>query len=68
MIAINTLREQPHYRRSAFTKGLERLGYKMERGGSPRSRSDLLILWNRQPTDENQARDWESNGGTVLVC
>lgn len=68
MIAVNTLREQPHYRRSAFTKGLERLGYKMERGGSPRSRSDLLILWNRQSTDENQARDWESNGGSVLVC
>ena len=67
-IAVNTIREQPHYRRDAFTAGLEALGYKMETiAKKPRSREDLLILWNLHGSNETLRRDWESNGGTVLV-
>lgn len=68
MIAINTIRREPWYRRAAFEAGLERLGYQQVTAGKPRSRKDLLVLWNLHGGNETLARDWETNGGTVLVC
>ena len=68
MIAVNTIRREPHYRSDAFDAGLERVGYRIERGGRPKSREDLLVLWNRMAANEHQAAEWESRGGTVLVC
>lgn len=68
MIAINTIRPDPHYRRQAFDKGLQTLGYEMRSAGKPRAKTDLLLLWNLHGSNEDRARDWENNGGTVLVC
>lgn len=68
MIAINTIRQLPHYRHDAFDAGLLRMGYRLEKSGKPASREDLLILWNRQGAEEQRANDWEALGGTVLVC
>ncbi|HWI12241.1 MAG TPA: hypothetical protein VNU48_12985 [Burkholderiaceae bacterium] len=68
MIAINTIRREPHYRRAAFDAGLERLGYKLVTSGPPRSREDLLLMWNLHGGNETLAAEWERLGGTVLVC
>lgn len=68
MFAVNTIRLEPHYRRSAFDAGLRRLGYNLVAAAIPRSPQDLLVLWNRQGGHEAMARDWETNGGTVIVA
>lgn len=70
--AILTIRKEPHYRRSAFESMLKKHDYEIVLPGlswlKPRSREDLLVLWNKKRgTDENMANDWERNGGTVLV-
>lgn len=68
MIAVNTIRMEPHYRRAAFDDGLRRLGYQLPRAAMPKDRRDLLVLWNRQGQYEADANDWEARGGTVIVC
>lgn len=68
MIAVNTMRRDPHYRRDAFDAGLEACGYRLEQGGKPKSKEDLLVVWNRMSANEPQASAWEAAGGTVLVC
>jgi len=68
MIAICCIRTQPHYRRDAFIKGLERNGYSIVQAGQPKSSSDLLVIWNRHGGFEAMADAWEARGGTVLVC
>lgn len=68
MIAINTLRPQPHYRRAAFDAGLDALGYKLEAVGKPKSKADILLTWNRMAEHEQRADAWERDGGTVLVA
>lgn len=68
MIAINELRREPHYRREAFDTGLEACGYRLEQGGKPKSKDDLLVVWNRMSAHEPAIADWETRGGTVLVC
>lgn len=68
MIAINTIRRDPHYRRAAFDAGLQRLGYKLVTSGPPKSRADLLLMWNLHGGNETLAIEWEAKGGTVLVC
>ena len=67
MIASLHIRPQPHYRRDAFVKGLERIGYQMHANGQPKDERDVLVLWNRQGGDEAIAAQWESHGGTVVV-
>lgn len=75
-IALNTLRKEPAYRREAFSRGLERLGYKvieapvgaMTQIYKPTSPDDLLVLWNKKRGHEEQQADrWEKLGGTVIV-
>lgn len=68
MIAINTIRPEPHYRRAAFDAGLKRLGYHVGSKGKPTSKDDMLVLWNLHGNNEQMARDWEAKGGSVLVC
>lgn len=72
--AILTLRREPAYRRDAFANGLKRLGYDVvcgtagDRTVHPRSRDDLLVLWNlKAGLEERAAERWEFLGGTVLV-
>lgn len=68
MIALCTIRKEPHYRRGAFDEGLKRAGYKLVDRGRPESKADLLVIWNRQGAQEATANTWEACGGTVLVC
>lgn len=68
MIALCLIRPQPNYRRDAFEKGLQRVGYTLVQSGHPESRDDLLIIWNRYGFSDTMARAWEAKGGTVIVC
>lgn len=68
MIALCQIRQQPHYRREAFESGLRRAGYSLVQNGSPASRDDLLVIWNRYGAFASMANVWERQGGTVLVC
>lgn len=68
MIAVLTIRDQPHYRRGAFEIGLKKAGYKIVSSAHPEGPEDYLILWNHRPGTQQQAEIWEARGGTVLVC
>lgn len=68
MLAICTIREQPHYRREAFVNGLRRAGYTLAEYGTPKSKRDVFVIWNRYGLNESRADNWEAQGGTVLVA
>lgn len=68
MIAICNIKPKPEYRRDAFEAGMRALGYDIVKDGGPKSKQDLLVIWNRQGGEEIQANAWEHLGGTVLVC
>jgi hypothetical protein len=67
MIAVNTIREQPHYRRAAFDIGLQHLGYTMVKDGKPTGPTDLILLWNLHGGNEQRRDEWERQGGTALI-
>lgn len=58
-----------HYRRDAFEHGLKRLGYEI----APKpllypEPGDVLVIWNRKPSDEGFARTYEKAGAEVIVA
>lgn len=69
--AVLTIRREPAYRRIAFESMLKKHGYHVIThygGTAPRSREDILVLWNKKHgADEDNANRWERQGGTVLV-
>lgn len=70
MRALCLIRKEPVYRREAFEKGLQRVGFKLfDRPFEPSDSSDWLVIWNRKRGfDEEQADRWEAKGGTVIVA
>lgn len=68
MIAMCNIREEPHYRRDAFIKGLRRAGYTLVDKGRPENKEDMLVIWNRYGPNAMMADRWEQQGGSVLVA
>lgn len=69
MRALCLIRKEPYYRRQAFEKGLQRVGFKLLAHLTPEGPEDWLIIWNRKKgRDEAQADAWEAQGGTVIVA
>lgn len=69
MRAVLTIRKEPHYRREAFERGLQRVGFTIGELKAPSSSSDWLVLWNRKRGDDERRADaWEAAGGTVIVA
>lgn len=70
MRALCLIRKEPAYRREAFEKGLQRVGFKLfDRPFVPTDSSDWLVQWSRKRGyDEDAADEWERRGGTVIVC
>lgn len=69
MRAYLMVRDQPHYRRDAFARGLARLGFAVEaqpRGGV--APEDVLVIWNRYGHYAQIADRAERQGATVLVA
>jgi hypothetical protein len=69
MRAVLEIRKEPVYRREAFERGLQRVGFTIGALSTPQDSSDWLILWNRKKgADEARANAWEALGGTVIVA
>lgn len=69
MRAVLTIRKEPAYRRTAFERGLQRVGFTLGEFARPADSSDWLCLWNRKKgVDEQRADAWEAAGGTVIVA
>lgn len=66
--ACNLLRVGDAYRRDAFSRGLQRLGYTIteQRERKP-GKDDILLIWNRSRAFEEVARFYESRGAIVIV-
>ncbi|BCH33146.1 hypothetical protein MesoLjLc_50760 [Mesorhizobium sp. L-8-10] len=68
-VASDTFHPSPHYRKDAFHRGLERLGYLT---GHPPKQSpaphDVLLIWNRSLSNDMHARRYEAAGARVLVA
>ncbi len=61
-------RSSLHYRRDAFSAGLERNGYTVEHRVRPPRRGDLLLIWNRLGAEHQAAKVFEAAGATVVVA
>lgn len=72
MRAVCLIRKEPYYRRDAFEKGLQRVGFNVVKSFPGTSfcngPTDWLVMWNRQGGNEALADTWEARGGTVIVA
>lgn len=69
MKAFIMIRDQPHYRRDAFTSGLKRAGFQVIGGQPDRTKAgDVLTIWNRYGEYNQIASRFERAGGTVFVA
>lgn len=68
MRALCLIRKEPFYRRDAFERGLQRVGFKLFNKLTPTDSTDWLVIWNRKRgLEEDMANAWERAGGTVIV-
>lgn len=61
------LPEGPNYRRECFLAGLQAVGLECVPRIEQPGPGDVLVLWNRPPAREAEARRFESAGARVLV-
>lgn len=61
------LPEGPNYRRECFLEGLKAAGVEWVRRVDRPEPGDFLLLWNRPPAREAEARRFEAVGARVLV-
>jgi hypothetical protein len=67
--AYSLIREQPWYRREAFSAGLRAAGFDVtENSHGPGKPGDLLLIWNRYGANHTAATAFEKAGGLVLVA
>lgn len=61
------LPEGPNYRRECFLEGLQAVGLECVPRIEQPGPGDVLVLWNRPPAREAEARRFEAAGARVLV-
>lgn len=67
--AYNLIRDQPWYRRAAFSDGLRAAGFDVvDRGLAAARPGDVLVIWNRYGSGHEVATRFEAAGGIVLVA
>lgn len=64
------IRDAVHYRRDAFVAGLERCGFRVQKGApnGGGNKGDILVLWNRYGGNHRVATIFEQQGRPVLVA
>lgn len=68
-VAYVMIRDQPWYRRSAFTRGLKACGFDVQlRQPDKLDASTVLVIWNRYAGNHEIATRVERAGGAVLVA
>lgn len=67
MRALSLLRETPGWRREQFDHGLAAAGYEVVRRIDRPEPHDVLVIWNRYASGDEEARRFEAVGARVLV-
>lgn len=57
----------PNYKREAFLAGLAAAGYEIHHRIDKPEPCDILVIWNRPPAQEAEARKFEKAGARVVV-
>lgn len=68
MRAQCNLPEGPNYKRDAFVAGLKAAGYDLCPKISNPEPCDIVVIWNRPPSQEAEARRFEKAGARVVVA
>jgi hypothetical protein len=66
--ALNTLRPALEKKRDAISDGLAAAGLELVQDLRRPESGDVLVVWNRQNGFDEQAREFERRGATVLVA
>jgi hypothetical protein len=66
--ACVTLRESAAYCPDVFREGFRRLGYNVTNHAGSFGPDDVLLVWNRRPSEEHMIRAAEARGARVLVA
>ncbi len=67
--AVVLLRSTPSYRPELFREGLRRVGYKLlDRALREPTPEDVLVVWNRRPSDGFHIRTYEKAGARIVVA
>lgn len=62
------IRNEPHYRKEAFHQGLRRLGFDVTTNPLRQIYpDDVLVIWNRGPGFDHEAKRHEAAGSRVIV-
>jgi hypothetical protein len=67
MQALVLLKDSPHYRRDAFVKGLQAIGYQIVASLENPKSDDCLIIWNRYRANDEIAKRFEAVKAKVYV-
>lgn len=64
------IRDAVHYRRDAFVSGLQRCGFRVQKGApnGGGNKGDILVIWNRYGQNHRVATLFEQRGLAVLVA
>jgi hypothetical protein len=68
MRAQCALPDGPNYRKADFLAGLAAAGFAVQPRVDRPGAGDVLVIWNRSPSREPEARRFEDGGARVLVC
>lgn len=70
MRAYNCIKTEPWYRKQAFDKGLQAVGFEVKAGPPTlgMKKEDVLLIWNRYGTTHELALMAERSGATVVVA
>lgn len=66
--AVCMIRKDPHYRREAFERGLERAGFVLQGDGIEPDEGDALLVWNLSGHAGMLAEQWHGRGALVFVA
>lgn len=67
-VAVNMLRPDLVYRRTAFDTGLKNAGYVLKNDGHVPRKGDALLIWNRYSMFHERAKRFEQAGASVFVA
>lgn len=69
-IACSSIRDQPHYRKSAFVDGLKHAGYLVVSSADSLKigPGDVFVSWNLYGSAADNAERFKSRGASVIVC
>lgn len=68
MRAVCRIKEALEYRRACFIAGLHAAGYRIVDAINDPGKDDVLVIWNRMGSNNDEAKRFERAGATVVVA